>query len=104
MSLSLLILAACSHPGNSPPPTTLTVTKTEQAIPPDELVLECQGVAETTIATTRDLLNDRNAWKDAFCACAASKARLVQWNLSKPNADLINGCATSVPVTATPKN
>lgn len=85
MSLSLTISSGCSiNTGAKPLPAEVkVVTKIERATPPEALTQSCEAVANETLQVTRDLVYSRNAWKNAFCACAASKARLVQWNIDK---------------------
>jgi hypothetical protein len=79
-----MICASCSTTGKpAPEPEIQVVVKTERAVPPEGLVRQCTAAQFIDIVTTRDLVNDRNAWKKAFCSCAAGKDRLIQWNTDK---------------------
>lgn len=59
----------------------MIITEIEKAVPPTGLVRQCVAVADMQISTNRQLVDDRNNWKKAFCECAAKHDRLVQWNI-----------------------
>lgn len=80
MSLFPLILLGCSNSVERPEPEIRVVTRIERATPPADLVRQCVAAADREITVTRDIVDDRNAWRSAFCSCAAQHSRLSQWN------------------------
>lgn len=70
MLLFTLMLPGCSR-----------MIRTERIVlmPPEQLLVKCVEAEYRKIATNRDLVNDRNAWRSAFMTCAANNDAIVDW-------------------------
>jgi hypothetical protein len=78
--LLTLLLTACA--GETPPPQTVTITKTVNVVPPADLyslASGCKHGDERTDGTVRDLANALIDERQAVDVCLGDRAALRNW-------------------------
>lgn len=49
-------------------------------MPPAPLLNNCGAIETRTFTVTRDIVESRQDWIDAYCECASKLSRLIQWH------------------------
>ena len=83
MAASLMGLGACSMNPAQKEPLIKLVTKVEKPLPPVGLTEPCETPSIVDFTFLRDIVNDRQAWINAFDKCNARYLNLIDWNLGK---------------------
>lgn len=84
----MIFVSSCASGRRASEQDIRVVTKIERPVPPEALVVQCVAAANIELDSVRSLLDDRDAWKAAFCKCAAQNDRLIQWTTDKVPAEL----------------
>lgn len=84
----MLTLLACS---TTPAPKIKIIEKPIREVPPQILTTPCAFPAKREFKVTRDIVESREEWINAFCNCYSQLSRFSEWS-GVEKFPLINEC------------